>query len=130
MSRFHSLTFVFFLFLISAISEEDGANNYGDGSIVPPPACNNCTICQYPCHSQPPPPYDPAATPPPPPNCPPAAPVVCCGGTGTGQYYAPPSPFYYPYNNYSGAAATLQLSALMGPSFYVIPLWPLLWIRY
>lgn len=122
---FHSSTLVLFI-LISHYSakSEDAGNNYGDGSsIVPSPsACNNCTICQYPCHPQPPPPPsgDQSYAAPPPPsvgqvNCPPATPVVCCGG----QYYAPPTPFYYPYNNYSGAAAvTLQLSALIRPGSF------------
>lgn len=91
---------LFLLILINcAISEE--AHEIGNTNYAPPPAaaCDNCTICQYPCHSTPPPP------------CPPAAPVACCGGGG-GQYYAPPSPFYYPYNNYSGAAVTLPTSSL------------------
>lgn len=78
--------------------------SYGDGTVSPPNGCNNCTICQYPCHPQPPPPsgYQSYGTPPPPQvaqgNCPPApaAPVQC------GQY-APPIPFYSPYNNYSGS---------------------------
>lgn len=108
---FYSVTLISFILSsnYSAKSEDAAGSNYGDGSTVPPPtttACNNCTICQYPCHAQPPPP-------PPPPsadqgNCPPTAPVVCCGSGG--QYYAPPAPFYYPYNNYSGAAATRGLS--------------------
>lgn len=110
---FYSLTLIFFILISNyCVKSEDAGNNYGDGSIVPPSStpCNNCSICQYPCHTQPPPPPIYAAPPPPSAdqgNCPPAAPVNCCGG---GQYYAPPAPFYYPYNNYSGTAATRRLS--------------------
>lgn len=113
MSRlFYSLTLILFILIsIYSVKSEDAGNNYGDGIIVPPPStpCNNCSICQYPCHAQPPPPPFYAAPPPPSAdlgNCPPAAPVNCCGG----QYYAPPAPFYYPYNNFSGTAATRRLS--------------------
>lgn len=124
--------FVFFLILIfsqySAKSQDTGGSNYGDGSSTVPPsptACNNCTICQYPCHPQPPPAppsgYPAYAAPPPPPvgqvNCPPPTPAACCGN----QYYVPPppSPFYYPYNNFSGAEAPpLWVSALIKPGSY------------
>lgn len=109
---------IFLSFSLFSAKPEDAANYGGDGGVTPSPtsnSCNNCTICQYPCRSEPPPPsgdLQPSATPPPPPlteaNCPPAAPVQCCGG----QYsYPPPMPYYnqppvpyytYPYNNYSG----------------------------
>lgn len=111
----YSATLISFILIWNSVKSEGTGSNYGDGSAAaaPPPAppppstaaCENCTICQYPCtHAQPPPSYG-AAPPPPPPiqgNC---SPVICCSGGG--QYYAPPPPFYY---NYPGAAATRGLS--------------------
>ncbi|GAB2233737.1 hypothetical protein Droror1_Dr00002966 [Drosera rotundifolia] len=89
------------------------------------PACTNCTICQYPCRSQPPAPAAATATNPysPPPisnisvgglggNCPPGT-VACCQQQQQQQPreplagYSPPVmiPYsYVPYNNYSGGS--------------------------
>ncbi|KAL4555352.1 hypothetical protein LXL04_037970 [Taraxacum kok-saghyz] len=100
-------------------------DGHGDG-ISPPPGCENCALCQYPCTpqpQQPPPPQLPggseiytappppeipggsdiyAAPPPPAPhvgvNCPPVAPVICCQNS-------PPMPYIYPNNgNFSDSA--------------------------
>ncbi|KAL2523543.1 Uncharacterized protein Adt_08597 [Abeliophyllum distichum] len=94
--------FTILLMLISTAKPDGGG--YGDGTSSPS-TCTNCTICPYPCRSQPPPPpsgYQSYGSPPPTSpvaqvNCPPAAPVQCC------QQYAPSTPFYYPYSNYSGS---------------------------
>lgn len=100
---------VLLIFISTAKLDGDGNGNgggYGDGvGISTPSTCTKCSICPYPCRSQPPSPsgYHSYGAPPPPSpvaqvNCPPDAPVQCCQ-----QQYAPPTPFYYPYNNYSGS---------------------------
>ncbi|KAL3510073.1 hypothetical protein ACH5RR_029474 [Cinchona calisaya] len=91
---------------ISTLYSEKTKDTYSDG-LSPPTDCENCTLCQYPCHAQPPPPpsgYQPYGAPPPPPaaevNCPPSSPVQCC------QYSPPIMPYYnYPYSNYSGSTS-------------------------
>lgn len=100
---------VLLIFISTAKLDGDGNGNgggYGDGvGISTPSTCTKCSICPYPCRSQPASPsgYHSYGAPPPPSpvaqvNCPPDAPVQCCQ-----QQYAPPTPFYYPYNNYSGS---------------------------
>lgn len=92
---------------------------YSDG-MSPPTTCTNCSICQYPCRSQPPPPagYLGYGAPPPPAapqvNCPPAAPAQCCQNT-------PPMPYnYYPYGNYS--ACSPQPSTIYPVLLLLLPL--------
>ncbi|KAI3509663.1 hypothetical protein L1887_25118 [Cichorium endivia] len=103
---------------------QDGSVN----GVSPPGACENCSLCQYPCTPQPrlsppqlpggseiytapPPPQLPGGSDinvaPPPPvgvNCPPVAPVICCQNS-------PPMPYTYPNNNYGNYSESSRFSS-------------------